>query len=313
MPECRICKNDKDIKEFYRVKEMMFGLEEYFEYFLCPVCTCLQIVSFPEEMGKYYEGAYYSHSPDQSLMKRISTRMAELRDKADVFNESVLGKLIALFVPGREEIRFISYLAGVNKGSRILDVGSGMGFYLRRLEALGFTDLRGIDPFLKEETVRLGNVTIQRKYLVDYTEKDFDLITLQHTFEHLPNPKETLQMVYDRLVPGGYCVIRVPVVPNMAFEEYRENWFQIDAPRHIFIPSVEGMRRLCGPAGFRMEGIVYDSTPKQFYISEQYRQGIPLLKQKNDIPNEKMAEYERKTVVANKTGRGDQAIFILRK
>ncbi|HLZ87909.1 MAG TPA: class I SAM-dependent methyltransferase [Puia sp.] len=313
MPECRICKNDKGIKDVYRVKEMMFGLDEYFEYFLCPVCNCLQIVAFPEDMGKYYGAAYYSHSPDKSLLKRLSTRMAEWRDKADLFNEHFLGRIIALFVPGREEIRFISYLGGIHKHSRILDVGSGMGFYLHRLEALGFTDLRGIDPFLKEEIVHSGKVTIQRKYLADYEEKDFDLITLQHTFEHLPNPQETLKMVYDRLVPGGYCVIRVPVIPNMAWEEYRENWFQIDAPRHIFIPSVDTMERLCGPVGFRMDGIVYDSTPKQFYISEQYRQGIPLIKQKNAISPEKMAEYRRKTFVANKTGKGDQAIFILRK
>src|SRR5258708_24309205 len=252
MPECRICNNDKGITEFYRVREMMFGLDEYFQYFFCPVCNCLQIVSFPEDMGKYFEGAYYSHSPDQSLLKKLSSRMAVWRDKADLFNESVLGKMIALFVPGREEIRFISYLDGIGKDSRILDVGSGMGFYLHRLESLGFTDLRGIDPFLKEDTVQSGKVTIRRRYLADYEEKDFQLITLQHTFEHLPNPKETVQMVYDRLVPGGYCVIRVPVVPNMAWEEYKENWFQVDDPRHIFIPSVDTMERICKPAGFRM-------------------------------------------------------------
>jgi SAM-dependent methyltransferase len=312
MAECRIC-NNTEIKEFYRVKEMMFGLDEYFDYFVCPVCTCLQIESFPQEMGKYYSDAYYSHSPDGSLMKRISTQMAVWRDKADLYNKHFLGKIISHFVPGREEIRFISYLDGIHKGSRILDIGSGMGFHLRRLEALGFTDLRGIDPFLKEETVKAGKITILRKYLANYEEKDFDLITLQHTFEHLPNPQETLRMVYDKLLPGRYCVIRVPVIPNMAWDEYRENWFQIDAPRHIFIPSVETMELLCKPTGFRIEGIVYDSTPKQFYISEQYRQGIPLIKQKNEFSPAKMAEFSRKTLVANKIGKGDQAIFILRK
>ena len=315
MPECRICKNDRDITEFFRVKEMMFGLDEYFEYFRCPVCNCLQITALPAEMDKYYSGAYYSHSTDISLLKRLSVRMAVLRDKADLFNESLLGKMIGLFVAGREEIRFVTYLDGIDRNSRILDVGSGMGFYLHRLSALGFTNVRGIDPFLKEESVRSGAVTIERKYLSAYIEKDFDLITLQHTFEHLPNPAETLRLVYEKLRPGGYCVIRVPVIPNMAWEEYREHWFQIDAPRHVFIPSVETMHRLCRPSGFRIEGIVYDSTPKQFYISEQYRQGIPLVKQggPGSITRGKMALYERKTAIANKTGKGDQAIFILKK
>jgi hypothetical protein len=120
-------------------------------------------------------------------------------------------------------------------------------------------------------------------------------------------------MVYAKLLPGSYCVVRVPVIPNIAWEEYRENWFQIDAPRHIFIPSIDTMTRLCKPVGFEIWGIIYDSTPKQFYISEQYRQGIPMLKQKDRIDPKKMAEYERRTAIANKTGRGDQAIFILRK
>lgn len=312
MPVCRICKND-DPKQVFSVREMMFGLDEYFDYFLCPECGCLQITTLPESMDKYYNANYYSHAPDNSLLKKLTTHMAIWRDKADLYDNHILGKIIARFIPAREEIRFISYLDGIGKHSRILDIGSGMGFHLRRLEALGFTDLRGIDPFLKEETVKSGNITILRKYLEQYDEKDFDLITLQHTFEHLPNPRQTLQMVYDKLLPGRYCVIRVPVVPNIAFEEYKENWFQIDAPRHVFIPSVETMQRLCKPIGFEIRGIVYDSTPKQFYISEEYRQGIPLVKQKHRPSPEKMAMYRKKTVIANKVGNGDQAIFILRK
>jgi SAM-dependent methyltransferase len=292
---------------------MMFGLDEYFDYFLCPECYCLQLASIPEALDKYYDANYYSHSPDNGPLKRLSNRMAVWRDKADLYHNHLAGKIISWFVPSREEIRFISYLDGIGKHSKILDIGSGMGFHLRRLESLGFTDLRGIDPFLKEETIRSGKITIYKKYLEEYEDKDFDLITLQHTFEHLPNPLETLQEVYNKLLPGRYCVIRVPVIPNFAWEEYKENWFQIDAPRHVFIPSTETMARLCKPVGFSIRGIVYDSTPKQFYISEQYRQGIPLIRQKDRISPEKMAEYQRRTVIANKMGKGDQAIFILQK
>ena len=313
MPFCRICKND-DVKETYRVKEMMFGLNEYFDYFLCPECHCLQIASIPEVMDKYYDATnYYSHTTDNSLLKRLSTRMAVWRDKSDLYHNHPAGKLISFFVPSREEIRFISYLDGIGKNSKILDIGSGMGFHLRRLESLGFDDLRGIDPFLKEETVRSGRISIFKKYLEEYEEKDFDLITLQHTFEHLPDPQKTLQLVYNKLLPGRYCVIRVPVIPNFAWEEYKENWFQIDAPRHVFIPSTQTMERLCKPVGFKVQGIVYDSTPKQFYISEQYQQGIPLVKQKDHFSAEKMAGYKRRTAIANKIGKGDQAIFILQK
>jgi SAM-dependent methyltransferase len=192
-------------------------------------------------------------------------------------------------------------------------MGSGVGFYLHRLDDLGFTDLRGIDPFLKEETIRSGRIVIYRKFLEEFGEKDFELITLHHVFEHLPNPEETLNAIYSKLRPGGYCVIRVPVIPNVAWDEYREHWFQLDAPRHIFIPSADTMAFLRRQTSFEIVGTIYDSTPKQFYISEGYRQGIPMSKQPHHINPGKMADYEKRTAIANKMGRGDQAIFILRK
>src|SRR5579872_6925037 len=136
MPVCRICKNTV-IRDHFKVREMMFGLGEEFDYFLCTQCNCLQIETIPENIGKYYEGAYYSHSEDRSLLKRLSKQLAAWRDRAVLYNDSLPGKIIALFVPAREEIRFISYLDGIDRHSRILDIGSGIGFILHRLEALG--------------------------------------------------------------------------------------------------------------------------------------------------------------------------------
>lgn len=292
---------------------MMFGLGEDFDYFHCPQCNSLQIAAIPENLGKYYEGGYYSYTADHSPLKRLSIQMAIWRDSYVIYGGHPLGKIISWFVPAREEITFISYLEGIDRHSKILDMGSGVGFYLHRLDDLGFTDLRGIDPFLKEETIRSGRITIYKKFLEEFEEKDFDLITLHHVFEHLPNPGETLNAIYSKLRPNGYCVIRVPVIPNVAWDEYRQHWFQLDAPRHIFIPSTDTMTYLTRQTWFEIVGTIYDSTPKQFYISEQYREGIPMSKQTHRIAHKKMAEYEKRTTIANKMGKGDQAIFILRK
>jgi len=39
-------------------------------------------------------------------------------------------------------------------------------------------------------------------------------------------------------VPGGWCVIRIPTVSSFAWEHYREQWVQLDAPRHFFLHKV---------------------------------------------------------------------------
>jgi hypothetical protein len=131
MPVCRICKNT-EIKDFYRVSEMMFGLGEDFDYFHCPQCNCLQIASIPENLGKYYEGGYYSYTADHSLLKRLSIQMAIWRDRSVLYGGHPLGKIVSWFVPAREEITFIAYLQGSDRLSKLLDMGTGVGFYLHR-------------------------------------------------------------------------------------------------------------------------------------------------------------------------------------
>ena len=311
MAYCKIC-NNENITEFYEVKEMMFGIKESFTYFICNNCNCLQILSSPPNMDKYYSQGYYSHKSNNSLKKKIITQMAVWRDRGELFDESAIGKLISKFIPSRDEIKFITYLKGVNKKSKILDIGSGIGFHLKRLAALGFTNLRGIDPFLKQDSIQFNQINIFRLYLDEYEENDFDLITLHHTFEHLPNPKQTLELICQKLNPSGYCCLRIPTIPNEAWDIYKENWFQIDAPRHFFIHSPDSIAYLCRQAGFTIEGIIYDSVADQFYISEMYQKGIPLIKQKTMSKSDK-EHYSHKATVANKLGKGDQAIFILKK
>lgn len=311
MVSCKIC-NNENITEFYEVKEMMFGLKESFTYFFCSKCNCLQILSFPADMNKYYSNEYYSHKPDNSLKKKLITQVAVWRDRGELFNESIIGKLIAKFMPAREEIRFITYLDGINKRSKILDVGSGIGFHLKRLAALGFTNLFGIDPFLKQNSMQSNKISIFKMHLDEYQENDFDLITMHHTFEHLPDPRQKLELVYRKLNPNGYCCLRIPVIPNETFDLYKENWFQIDAPRHFFIHSADSIAYLCKQTGFAIEKVIYDSDANQFYISEMYQKGIPMIRQKT-MGRSDRKRYSHKAVLANRSGKGDQAIFILKK
>ena len=56
---CRICGNSASNTE-YKAKEMMFGLRDEFKYFQCGECECLQVVSIPEDMSRFYPEEYYS-------------------------------------------------------------------------------------------------------------------------------------------------------------------------------------------------------------------------------------------------------------
>jgi hypothetical protein len=53
-------------------------------------------------------------------------------------------------------------------------------------------------------------------------------------------------------------------------------WYQIDAPRHLVIPSQRGLRLVAQQLGLEMARVEYDSNETQFGCSEQYAQDVPL-------------------------------------
>mgnify|MGYP001578124642 CR=1 FL=1 len=66
----------------------------------------------------------------------------------------------------------------------------------------------------------------------------FDLIATLHTVEHLPNPLEVLERMYQVLAPGGHLYVEVPRdEPDVV---------------HTLVFGLESVRKLIGHAGFRV-------------------------------------------------------------
>jgi hypothetical protein len=97
--------------------------------------------------------------------------------------------------------------------------------------------------------------------------------------------------------------------------EICNNFYQVkgedvwdECTHHFFIHSVDSIACLIKPTGFQLEGIIYDSTAKQFHNSELYQNGIPLI-QKKPMSKKMSAVLSRKAAIANKLSKGDQAIY----
>ena len=103
-----------------------------------------------------------------------------------------------------------------------------------------------------------------------------------------------------------------------AWEKYGVDWYQLDAPRHLFLHSKDSMSFLADKAGLTIDKIKYDSTSSQFINSENYQKDIPLIQ---EVPKSKGIErirekykkwkYKRMSNYLNNTMNGDQAAFIL--
>jgi SAM-dependent methyltransferase len=306
---CRVCLNAGD-HPVYTAEEMMFGFRDRFDYFQCAACKCLQIAEIPSDMSKYYPANYGSFIPKYRpwLNNPVDKALRRLKDRHTVSPRGVFGALISALFPNKR----LSCLAKValDQDSRILDVGCGDGWRLYALREIGFRRVLGIDPFIKQNIRHENGVQVLKQSIHDVA-GEWDLIMYHHSFEHVPDPDENLRAAARLLPPGGCCLIRIPTVSSYAWEHYREKWYQLDAPRHYLLHSLESMNLLAARAGFQVRDVDFDSTKDQFEASERYRRGIPLVAEGPVFARSQIRRWKREAGRLNRERRGDQAAFYL--
>ena len=152
-----------------------------------------------------------------------------------------------------------------------------------------------------------------KRYLSEVTGK-FDLIMFNHSLQHVPDPVATLEAAYEKLAAGGICLVRLPTTSSEAWTIYGADWVQIDAPRHIVIPSRQGMALAADTVGLRVEKTFDDSTLGQFLGSEAYRRDVALSDPKflRTFGPRRIWEWAKRAERLNRQGRGDQTGFVLR-
>src|ERR1039458_4070865 len=141
---------------------------------------------------------------------------------------------------------------------RILDVGCGKGFFVRACVDAGYA-AEGID--LSQVAVEYakahlgvratwGGLSALKPEL-----GTFDVVTLWATIEHLPNHGQTLRDIASTLRPGGHLLLDTGVVDDWLDRLLPGvvQWY--DPPQHLFVFSVDGMRRLLGACGFEIVGV----------------------------------------------------------
>ncbi len=141
---------------------------------------------------------------------------------------------------------------------KLLDVGCGKGFFIEsciknKINAIGIdVSKSGVDyavNILKVKAEQIDIVNFSKR--ID-NQNSYDVITLWATIEHLPNPQEVFNAIFTCLKPGGLFFLDTGL-GNDRFEKFlsgHSQWF--DAPQHLFVYSVEGLKILLGNAGFNI-------------------------------------------------------------
>jgi SAM-dependent methyltransferase len=159
----------------------------------------------------------------------------------------------------------------------------------------------------------MKNGALVKKSTIHDCGQEWDLIVFNHSFEHLPDPLESLQAAARLLSKDGVCLIRIPTVLSHAWRYYGVDWVQLDAPRHFFLHSLESIKMLSAMSGFYIFDIFFDSTEFQFVGSEMYRRNIPRSSGTQNFSDAEIDQYRSLAEQLNRENQRDQAAFYLKR
>lgn len=207
----------------------------FYQYYTCNRCQSSQLIPFPtqEELANLYHKFHLSDEEGGSY------DWIEDRIKAD-FPKKI--KLVKEYTN--------------NDSPKLLDVGCGKGFFLEhciknKIDATGIdVSKSGVDYAVTKLKVQAEQIDIVNFSKRIENQNNFDVIILWATIEHLPNPQEVFTAIYSCLKPGGLFFLDTGL-GNDRFEKFlsgHSQWF--DAPQHLFVYSLEGLKKLLSNAGF---------------------------------------------------------------
>jgi SAM-dependent methyltransferase len=87
----------------------------------------------------------------------------------------------------------------------------------------------------------------------------YDVVSMNHVLEHVVQPHLMLERAYDLLRPGGHVIGQLPTVSSWECEMFGHNWGGYHYPRHLQMPSKDGLAGLLRDVGFT--DVVIRSAP----------------------------------------------------
>jgi len=207
-----------------------------------------------ENLGKYYESEdYISHTDNKrSLFEKAYhvVKNIALKNKLNLINKQQSQK------------------------GKILDIGAGTGDFLLTAKNDGWETV-GVEPSdrAKEIAKKKGISFVEQ--ISELENHSFDVITMWHVLEHVPDLQLQIQELKRLLKPTGTLIVAVPNFKSYDAKYYNEFWAAYDVPIHFWHFSKKAIKSLFENVDMKLEKVLpmkFDS----FYVSllsEKYKTG----------------------------------------
>ena len=248
LDQCPVC-HSTDFQPLLAAKDYLVSAE-VFSIAACNNCGLRFTNPRPDDhqLDRYYDSAaYISHSDQQET----------LTDK--------LYKIARGFTL-KSKRRLITKINQHNQQARLLDVGCGTGYFLAACQQHGW-QVSGVEPndLARKQAMANTGITLYDD-LQKITGQQFEIITLWHVLEHVPDLPQTLTKLKSLLAAGGRLLIAVPNYTAYEAGLFKEYWAAYDVPRHLYHFNRQAMHTLAAKHGLKVVQ-TYPMWLDSFYIS----------------------------------------------
>ena len=242
-------------KHFLTVKDYSVSKETFDLYY---DETLDMLITSPQpsldNLGKYYESVdYISHTDSKRSLFEKSYHFVKgiaLKNKLNLINS-----------------------CNSSKG-KLLDIGAGTGDFLLTSKENGWNTI-GIEPSEKAKAIAVKKGVEFSATTEELESHTFDVITMWHVLEHVPNLENQIKELKRLVKPNGTIIIAVPNFKSYDAKYYGNFWAAYDVPIHFWHFSKTAIKLLFEKEEIKLEKVLpmkFDS----FYVSllsEKYKNG----------------------------------------
>lgn len=212
----------KNLKPFLNCKDYIVSGETY-EVMINEAYDMLVTSPVPLNLEEYYNSdCYISHTDSRKdLLDRVYylVRQHTLKEKLKLLNSFPVKK------------------------KKVLDIGAGTGEFLAVCKKNNWK-VAGVEPNFSARKEAATKKIKLKSDINAFEGKRFDVITLWHVLEHIPNLTEYIETLKTLLKKNGRLVIAVPNYKSYDANYYGESWAAYDVPRHLWHFSQEAIHKL---------------------------------------------------------------------
>ena len=209
---------------------------EFFSYFFCIECDSIFLWNPPlDKLSSIYPSNYYSFSnTGYSFLYQVKFFLDRTRFRK-IFRKLSFDEL------------------------HVLDIGGGIGLLADQVRRVFPTNLNirtvicDLDEKAKWIAEGNGHDYVKSTFQDFEITNRFQIILAFNIIEHVQDPEEFINKMYNSLDSGGIAIIQTPNWNSLDTKLFKNHyWGGLHAPRHFYIFSKRSLRRAVEKSGFKV-------------------------------------------------------------